>query len=382
MKCSLKILSSMLLVTILLTLSAAPVLAFDARSGDTVTIASGEVVDDDLYLAGGDIIIDGTVNGDVFAVGRTVAVNGTVNGAVTLAAQNVMIRGTVGRSARLAGQNVDIMGNIAEDAVAMASMVNISTTAGIGRDLIMGASSARVNGPVSGNIKAGCSEIQLGSSVGGNASISAEKITLASNAIIKGNLDYTSTQAAAIQPGAMIEGKTNHIVPPPSQREKKGPLQQLPGKVLAFFMAFIAGLILILISPGSMARLADAIRKHTWLSLGWGALFFFATPIAIIILFITVVGIPLGLILMAMYGIGLYLSQIPVSLCIGRSILARVPQADSKKIMIGALALGLAILILLKWIPVLGIVVTLATFMFGLGSLFTGLTKGRSSGEV
>src|SRR4030065_1178885 len=99
MKYSLKILSSLLLVTMLLTLSAVPVLAFDARSGDTVTIDSGEVVDDDLYLAGSNIIIDGTVNGDVFAVGQTVAINGKVNGAVTLAAQSVIIRVTGGRSA-------------------------------------------------------------------------------------------------------------------------------------------------------------------------------------------------------------------------------------------------------------------------------------------
>jgi hypothetical protein len=41
-----------------------PVLAADFRGGDTITVASGEVVDDDLYVSGTNIIIDGTVNGE------------------------------------------------------------------------------------------------------------------------------------------------------------------------------------------------------------------------------------------------------------------------------------------------------------------------------
>ena len=46
-------------------LTSAPVLAADLRSGDTITVASGEVVDDDLYIAGESIVIDGTINGDL-----------------------------------------------------------------------------------------------------------------------------------------------------------------------------------------------------------------------------------------------------------------------------------------------------------------------------
>ena len=44
-------LAAILIVTLLMILTAVPVLAFDARSGVTVTVASGEVVDDDLYEA-------------------------------------------------------------------------------------------------------------------------------------------------------------------------------------------------------------------------------------------------------------------------------------------------------------------------------------------
>jgi len=58
-------LAVVLIVILSMVLSAVSVLAFDARSGMTVTVASGEVVDDDLYVAAETITIDGTVDGDL-----------------------------------------------------------------------------------------------------------------------------------------------------------------------------------------------------------------------------------------------------------------------------------------------------------------------------
>ena len=73
-------LTVMLIAVLMVVFVAAPVLAADLRSGDTITVASGEVIDGDLYIAGSDIIIDGTVNGDIFGVGQSLTVNGIVNG--------------------------------------------------------------------------------------------------------------------------------------------------------------------------------------------------------------------------------------------------------------------------------------------------------------
>jgi len=85
---------------------------------------------------------------------------------------------------------------------------------------------------------------------------------------------------------------------------------------------------------------------------------------------ITVIGIPVGLIALLLYGIAVYLSQIPVALLIGRLILGW-NRAMSQGSMIGALALGLFILLLLMLIPFVGWLVGLLTVAFGLGSLAT-----------
>ena len=66
------------LSAILLTvLSTSPVMAADFRAEDTITIGSGDMLNDDLYVAGNEITIDGTINGDVWAIGNTININGT-----------------------------------------------------------------------------------------------------------------------------------------------------------------------------------------------------------------------------------------------------------------------------------------------------------------
>ena len=77
----------------------------------------------------------------------------------------------------------------------------------------------------------------------------------------------------------------------------------------------------------------------------------FATPIVAIITFVTVVGVPIGLIGLTLYGIAIYLSQIAVGLFIGYWIIGSFSKVESRGILVGALALGFLILTLLKLIP-------------------------------
>ena len=82
-----------LLVTVL---TAMPVLAAEIRfQENTVTIGSGEVVDDDLYAVGNSVIIDGVINGDVLTACETITVNGKVNGSIIAVASTVNVNGEV-----------------------------------------------------------------------------------------------------------------------------------------------------------------------------------------------------------------------------------------------------------------------------------------------
>ena len=62
-------------------------------------------------------------------------------------------------------------------------------------------------------------------------------------------------------------------------------------------------------------------------------------------------------------------SSIAVGLFIGYLILGSFSRVESRGMLIGALALGFAILTLIKLIPYLGIPLWLATVLFGLGAM-------------
>ncbi len=362
---------AVLLVVMLLTVFAAvPVLAADLRSEDNIIVASGEVIDDDLYVAGGDIIIDGTINGDLIAAGRTITVNGIVNGSIFLAGQTVIVNGEITHSARLAGTTINVNGSIGGDLLAGGTTVNIASTAKIGRDLVFGANTVRVDGPVEGYIKGAGSEVIVADGVGEDIELWVDRLTIASTANLKGNLTYTSKNEADIPSGAQIEGTTTHKVPEARETAKlTAPSFGIGGKVIAFLMTLLAGIVIILVAPRRAAAVANSIRHKPWLSLGWGAIILFATPIAAIITLITVVGVPVGLIGLTLYGIAIYLSQIAVGLFIGYWIIGYFSKVESRGILVGALALGFLILTLLKLIPYVGFPLWLATVLFGIGAM-------------
>jgi len=360
-------LAVLLIVMLGTAFAAVPVLAADLRSGDTVTIASGEVINDDLYIAAANTIIDGTVNGDIFGVGTTITINGIVNGGVSIAGQTLTVNGRITHGARLAGMNINVNGNIDGDLLAAGTTVNVASTARIGGDFLFGASTVRIDGPVEGYIKGGGSEVILTNGVGGDIELEADKLTIASTANIQGNLTYTSKNEANIQLGAQIGGKTTHKVP--EVREPVVPTLGIWGKVISFLMTLLAGIVVVLVAPRRAVAVAASIRYKPWVSLGWGAIILFATPVAAIITLITVVGVPVGLIGLTLYGIGIYISQIAVGLFIGYWIIGYFRKVETRGILVGALALGFTILTLLKLIPYAGFPLWLATVLFGLGAM-------------
>ncbi len=362
-------------VVILLTMFiAVPAFAFDARTGDTVTVPRGETVDGDIYLIGKDIFIDGAINGDVFAAGQTITVNGIINGGVTLAGQTIMLRSSVANGARLAGQNIYIDGTIGRDAVVAGSSISVAGTAQIARDLVFGVGTSVVMGKVNGNIKGGGNEVTLTGTTGGNVQVEAQTLTVTSTAAIQGDFTYTSAAEAVIQQGAQIKGTTTHKLPAPEKR-RAGPFAGITGKILGFLMILVMGIIIIFASRGGIKRLPDALRACIWPSLGWGAAILFATPIAAIIVMVTIVGLPAGIMALVAWGIAIYLAEIPVALLIGRLILRREKDANSKKWMVAALALGLVILLLVKLIPYVGWLIWLFVTMFGLGTLVSACRR-------
>jgi cytoskeletal protein CcmA (bactofilin family) len=361
------------LVLLLVIGTASPALAFEERTGTNVTIGAGEVINSDLYIAGQTVNIDGTVNGDVFVIAQTITIRGTVNGGVSMAGQNITVNGRVSNGVRLAGQSIEIGANIGRDLVAAASDVTINQPAVIGGDANINATNVVLNGHVVGNVTGSIRTMTISGIVDQSVRITVSSLTLNSTANINGDLVYTSENTAAIASGAVISGATSQVAPPPEDDRffnvVNGVVAGILGRVYGFLAIFIIGLVLIFTFTRRIKQLTLSLRFSPVSCLGWGALIFFVTPIAAIIVMFTVIGIPLGLISLTIWGILLYLAQIPVALVIGWLILSRGQDITSKGLLTGALALGLFILYVISAIPIFGGIMWFFVILFGLGTL-------------
>lgn len=363
------IMTIILITTLLMGFSATTVLAFDARSDDTVHIPDGEVITDDLFTGANIITIDGTINGDVWAAARIISISGLVDNSVMAIAQTINISGDIGHAVRVAGETVNISGNIAGDLFVA------------GNEIII-ADNVHIKGIVDGDIKGGGGEITIGSKVGGDINLEVSELTILSTADIKGSLTYIGENRAVVHTGAQINGITTHKLPEAKEDQSEtfflALLSSIKTKFIGFLMALLAGLLIILIAPKRLASIAESISSRPGPSAGWGALILFVTPIAAIVICITIIGLPVGLIALALWGIAIYLAQIPVGLFLGQWIISHFRDVeDNRGIMIGALATGLIILKLLSLIPHLGFIIGLVVILFGLGSVTATIRRQK-----
>jgi len=132
----------------------------------------------------------------------------------------------------------------------------------------------------------------------------------------------------------------------------------------------VAGIVLFLLLPNFTVSAARTIRSDPWKSLGLGFALLVATPVAGVLLMITILGVPLALTLFALYFVSLLLGFLTAAFFVGDIgvRLLRRGQELSKGWRILSLLAALIGLALLQWIPIVGGVILFLILLFGLGA--------------
>lgn len=366
----------LLAVSLLGMVLPAGALAAEFRRGETVIIGPGEVIEEDLYVVGGTILIQGTVRGDVVTAARTVEIPGTVEGDVLSMAGETRVSGQVRGSIRAAAGTLSIAGQVGEDSVLAGGQVRLDPGAQVGRDVLLAAGEGSIQAPVGGEVWAAAETLTVGAPVVGNVRAEVETLRLTDTARIGGSLRYRSGRDAEISNGATVSGPVERLSPTAARRA--GPVMYVIGWFRSMVGLFALGLLLVFLLPDFSRRVPATLRQSPWRSLGWGAAAFVGTPlIAGLIFFVGALlgGWWIGLIALGLYVVALALCFPVVGMFIGRWLLERFGKAGTPLVL--ALLLGLALLTLVGRVPVLGALIVLATMLFGLGALVLTAASGR-----
>lgn len=358
--------------------TSASALAADIRypetEGGNISIRQGEELTN-LYAAGAIVSVDGNVEKGVHAAGGTVIINGNVGQDVHAAGRTVILKGNVGGSAHLAGADVIIEGAIADDLFVGSGSIRLAPTASVGGDLILGSGSALIEGPIGGDILIGAGEATINSTVGGDIKGSFERITLGAEAEITGNFSYEANSEAILVEGATVSGETTFKQIPHRRRTPAAhPFRGFFQVTLAFAIIKVLALMLaglILIYP--LRKLVDNTLKESvkdvWINMGIGFATMLLTPIAIILLAVTIVGLPLSVLLGTAFLFCIFLSSILASVVFGSIVIKHATNAKNYEFRWQEVVLGTPILGLINFVPFLGWLVTIAFFWIALGTM-------------
>lgn len=303
--------------------------AFHIEYGNNIVI--NRPVYGDLYLAGGNITINAPVYGDLIIAGGTIIINDTIASDILLLGGNVTFNGYVGDDIRCAGGNIRISKSVKDDVVIAGGKVTVDKTAVIG-GMIASGGNITIDGDISGELKGAFGylilngnvlknidcrgkKITVNGTVGGEAIIAARDIIIGSGAAFNGDVKYWNKKESLDFRQSVKRGKA---MLDPSLRIRSGQWYYLGaatvlGLLWYLGMALLMILIVQYLFSSTMKRAAETSFNHTLKSLGLGFLFFIAVPVAAIAAFVTIIGVPIGLLLIMGYVTLILLTTVIIS---------------------------------------------------------------------
>jgi cytoskeletal protein CcmA (bactofilin family) len=359
-----------------------PASAAETKYDDTITIAAGERVDDDLYVFGEDVVIAGEVTGDVIGAAETIEISGSVGGSVNVAVRALNISGAVAKSVRVAAAEVTITGDVDGDLLVTSGSVEITNQGAVGGDLLLGSGDATVAGPVGGDIRGSAADLTISSRVAGDVRVAADDITVTSSGRIAGDLRYSSNSAAVVESGGRVSGET---IRTGRIRAAGGPdvWSSATSPLVRLLLGLVTGLVLLALVPRPVVAAADAIRTRFLPSLLAGIAGWIIWPILAVVLLVIVVGIPIAVIGTVLLLCLAYLSQVFVGLAIGRVVLPKGWKVSTRGYNILAMALGMILISVIRAIPLpyISSIIAVIAAVIGVGGVLIA-TRHRTEPET
>lgn len=333
-------------------------------------LAAGQVVQGDYVAAAPRVVISGTVNGDVYAAGGDVLVDGVINGDLIAAGAKVILSGKVSQDARIAGAHVVLSGTVGRNVTVGAADLQLTEAGQIEGNMLAAGGEVELDGQIGRDARIGAGKLTVSNNIGSDLAVAAGAVRLTSKAMVEGKLRYWSETPPVMDEGATVQGAVIHRQFA-EWWQAEGFRRGLAGlrlmtTVISVVSTLILGLVLLRLYPVFTQRVASMIREQPMRAFGWGAAALVGTPLVAAVFLVTLLGLPIGIILMSLYVVMLYLARVYAMTCLGQVLLRRT--ADSSPLA-WSFAAGLALYGLLSVIPVVGELVTLATVLFGLGAL-------------
>lgn len=233
-----------------------------------------------------------------------------------------------------------------------------------------------VDGDVEGDVVAFNGPVRINGKVTGDVVSFGDRTILGPRAEVNGDLVYAD-EKPVVPESAKVAGETQRISADQVNKPFAGVVTQIAVWLAFTISTLVVGVLLLWLAPGAADAAHRALRERTGPTIGWGILFFFVLPILAVIALVTLVGIPLGIALLAALFPLYALSYTTGAFLLGRLVVK--PERGSRWV---AFFAGWAILRVVALVPVLGGLAWLVATIVGLGALLVALWRARQAGPA
>jgi cytoskeletal protein CcmA (bactofilin family) len=333
------------------------------------SLPAGQHVKTDLIVAADRIQINGDVDGDLIVTGQIMTVNGHVKGDIIAFGQELRVNGPVDGNVRAWSETLSLNSTVARNVMDWSANIEMGRDAKVGGSMLLYFGDAELDGQVAGDLFARGAHVEIGGSLGSDADVRSYSLAIGNSAAIQGRTKYAGRTAPEVSSGAKLGSQMEFSF------VKQGPdysrLSYYWHQTLYWGASFVFGLVLLLIAPGFFFDAGQTSRK-IGPTMGLGLLFLLATPIAALIICATIVGIGVAIAGVLLYVIAIYTSQVVIASWLGETLLGAGVGVGAA---VGRLALGLALLRVLRMLPYLGHWITLVMIVWGLGAIVLALYR-------
>lgn len=332
---------------------------------DTAVLEKGVVEEDDYYAVSGNVDISGDVLGDAVLGGGNILVSGTVGQDILLAGGMTVLSGAVGDDVRVAGGTVTIKSVIGDDLVAAGGTVTLASGASVKGDVTVAGGTVVISAPVAGDVRVAGGTVTIDAPISGSVYAGAGQLILGERAVISGDLAYKSGAPAELRTGAAVLGQTTY-----TETKWAGTKEERQGVLVAAFgmwmivkiaLLFGVGVLLHLLFGRMSVRFVETGLARFWGNALRGLIVTIVVPVVAVFGMITVVGIPVSLVILALYGILMALGCIYAPMLIGTLTLKLARRDDTYTVNWKTILLGAVASTVLGLIPIIG---GIASFIF------------------
>ncbi len=356
-----------------------------------------------MYIGGNFIRFQSEINGDLIGGSQELVFSGICRQDIIWGSRWLTINGPVEGTIRGFAQTIDINAPVGRNLMAMGQIITIGPSTEITKDAILFGADVSFEGHVYNSLYIKAGKTTIGGTIGGDIDVETDQLEILPNTVIEGDLIYKSPDKVKIEESVLIKGQTRWTKAEEKIEHKKyqafGPITFMLKMYLLlnviysliifiitlilgntalipliFLTLIVSGMVVIRLNKKTAERALSVMKERFFVSLGLGVVLILLFPLAAFLAILTIIGIPIGLIIVFTFGIFCFTGAIYTAQFIGNYI-GHFLNIDKHPLSFLCLAIGVVVLAGLILIPFIGWIVALFTLTVGLGALVLSLER-------